>query len=132
MLVYRLEDKDGFGPLCGRSKAPSILGCIMRHEEPFEMARYGKCSHSAEVMGARLYSREWVFAWDSLERMAEFARFPRQVDRAGFVVVAYEIPDGEEVVTFHDGQLMFNTHKANAVGGFWLSRVLRILFNEKD
>lgn len=132
MLVYRLEDKEGFGPLSGRSKCPSILGCIMAHEEPPEMARKGHASHSAEVVQNRLWSRENVFAWNSLELMAEFARFPRQVDRAGFYVVVYETGSDDDVVTFKDGQVMFNREQASAIGGFWLSRALRVLFNEKD
>ncbi len=132
MLVYRLEDKEGFGPLAGRSSAGNVMGNIMPHAEPFDMARKGKCSHSAEVMGARLYSREYVFAWDSLQKMAEFARFPREVDRAGFCVVVYETGKDDDVVTFQDGQILFSREKASAVGGFWLSRALGVLFHEED
>lgn len=132
MLVYRLEDKEGFGPLSGRSNAGCIIRNIMAHAEPTQLARNGQCSHSVDVVNSRLWSREFVFAWDSLELMASFSRFPREADRAGFYVVAYETGEDDDVVTFRDGQVMFNREKASAIGGFWLSRALKVLFNEKD
>ena len=132
MLVYRLEDKDGLGPLTGRSKCPSISHNIMAHEEPTELARKGHASHDYQTVNNRLWCREFVFAWNSLEMMASFCRFPREADRAGFYVVAYETGEDDDVVTFRDGQVMFNREKASAVGGFWLSRALKVLFNERD
>ncbi len=39
--------------------------------------------------------------------------------------------EDDDVVTFRDGQVMFNREKASAVGGFCLSRALRILFREE-
>lgn len=132
MLVYRLEDKEGFGPLSGRSRAGYIAHNIIAHGEPIELARNGYCSHSAQdLQNCFLYSGVHFFAWNSLELMATFCHFPSQADKAGFYVVVYDTGD-DEVVTFHDGQVMFNREKATAVGGFWLSRAMKILFNEKD
>lgn len=132
MLVYRLEDKEGFGPLSGLSKAGCIIHNIMPHVEPQELARKGHASHPANVVDSRLWNRDNVFAWVSLEMMASFCRFPREVDRAGFYVVAYETAEDDDVVTFSDGQVMFNREKASAIGGFWLSRALEVIFNEND
>lgn len=131
MLVYRLEDKEGYGPLSGRSSADYIGHHINDHNEPVPMAEKGLCSHTVDdLKNCFLYSGVHFFAWNSLELMAAYSRNPRAADRAGYYVVVYDTGD-DEVVTFHDGQVMFNREKASAVGGFWLSNALKVLFNEK-
>lgn len=107
MIVYRLQDVEGNGPF----NSDSYLGGYIRnHNEPCQMGRSGQATHSYEHICGRLGMSEYVFAWNSWERMADFMRFPINADRAGYRVVIFDVAD--DSIVFHDGQVLFDRNAA--------------------
>lgn len=112
MIVYRIEDDKGRGPVA-QWDCPFKMN-IRYHKEPCDMAMAGECSISHKEYAAKLDTRQYLFAWGSIYDMMDFIKYPRSVDDTNWRVVVYELTDA---VTFKDGQVMFHPDNATAVGG---------------
>ena len=116
MIVYRIENDKGIGPL----HAWNGEGLETRHHnEPDSMVgvRHGR-SIARHMIPGYLYSGAFYFAWDSIENLAGFLTSPRiTIINSKQRVIIYEI-DQHECVHFPDGQVMFRMDQATAIGGF--------------
>lgn len=120
MLVYRLENRDGKGPM---NHTCEFQMNIMPHAEPDVMARQGKSSATEEEVRGRFFSN-YRFGWGDLMEMAFWIKYPRAVDNSDWRIVVYET---EEYITFADGQVMFAHDKAEPVGGFIYTESRKLL-----
>ena len=116
MIVYRIENDKGIGPLLARNGE----GLETRHhDEPDSMVgvRHGR-SIARHMIPGYLYSGAFYFAWDSIENLAGFLTSPRTtIINSNHRVIIYEI-NQDDCITFPDGQVMFIMEQATAIGGF--------------
>lgn len=115
MRVYRVQDANNLGPM---HYASPIRGNVKHHKDPGEHQGY-RCGKPVNVNFSGTDAR---FAWNSLERLHGFIKFPRGVDNAGYTVVVYDIPDIECIV-WDDGQVAFWPDDAVKVDEFLYSEV---------
>lgn len=109
MRVYRLQNKDGFGPF---HMGSSIIGFITNHKIPEDM-----CStHSKDYVSSKLGRESWVFAWNKKELMCAFFKGPfSPLDNSGYRVVVFDVL--LDSIVFEDGQVLFDREGANQTGG---------------
>lgn len=120
MRVYRIQDANNLGPMHYKS---TIRGNVKYHNDPD--------SHQAFKNGApvkvQFIGTDVRFAWDSLQNLYGFIRFPGAVDDAGYRVVVYDVPDAE-CITWQDGQVAFWMDAAVKVEEFLYSEVGKKMF----
>ena len=100
MIVYRLENEQGFGPFwCGQCAS----NFLKPHKDPEEMMKLSglnrKCFN-------RLSSAGWIFGWESLELYRQFFKQGGEdaCNNIGFTLHTYQ---PTAFVRFIDGQVMF-------------------------
>lgn len=119
MKVYRIQDANNMGPMHYKS---TIRQNVIYHKDPDEMQGF----QNGKPVKPQITGSTGRFAWDSLESVYMFIKFPRAVDKAGYHVVVYEV-DETKVIRYPDGQVLFYMEDATAVEQFLYSEVGAIL-----
>jgi len=115
MKIYRFEHiEDGEGPFCCKKFLKSDFNPFIKHNGPHSFDEYHDFTKSKGNKWTGLSGSPYFFGMKSLSTLLGLLRVQEQVmyDK-GFVIAVYDAE--EDLVTFPDGQVMFNKEKARRV-----------------
>jgi hypothetical protein len=120
MLIYRIQNDKNMGPMSCDSP---IRHNVKHHKSPCEMQGV----KNGKPVKPQIVGTTGRFAWDSLDAVCGFIKYPRAVDDNGYNVVVYEVNEAE-VVRYPDGQVLFYMEDATPVKSFKYSEATKIRF----
>lgn len=120
MRIYRIQDANNLGPMHYLSP---IRRNVRYHKDPGEMQ--GK--QNGKLVNPQIVGSAARFAWNSLDEICQFIKFPRAVDEAGYTVVEYDV-DASKCVLYPDGQVLFYPTDAVKVDEYPYSESVKRMF----
>lgn len=103
MLVWRLENANGRGPICGQ-----MCGHFIDHMPP--QYQFGSWESTKGQLAADALANGWVCGWNSRELMMDFPSDERTIqtmDERGFLLFVVDVPD-DALILCPDGQVVFD------------------------
>ena len=108
LTVYRLQHKRSLdGPFEHRLKGggqSKIASKLIDHKDPNDFPEFCEWRDAQRFDRDELLPPEWVFGWDSVDKLRRFTREGTQIGRYGFELVWYET---DNYLRLPDGQVVF-------------------------
>lgn len=109
LKVYRLENKEGYGPFY---KKQTIVNLLTEHNDPDNPLMLK--SAGLKSIDDLKNENHLVFGWKSKKLMYRFVKDFKIAKEYGYFVNCYEV-DKWSTLRFYDGQVMFNKNTSVSV-----------------